>query len=166
MFPPLRRALSVLAPAALLAAAALVAPAPGAAQHRTAAAAGAETRPQMLVVTRALRPGELIGPGDVALTPGKAPPGALTDPEQAIGKETKIALYPRRPVPAGALGAPTLVARNAIVRLSFALGALRIEAEGRALDAGGLGERIRVMNLDSRQTVYGTIAGPAEVVVQ
>lgn len=139
--------------------------APRAAEAQTMARADRVER-GVLVATRPLRPGTVIGVGDVAVVDRAAPPGALTDPAQAIGLETKVSVYPGRPISAGALGAPTLVRRNDIVRISFKLGALSIAAEGRALDDGGLGQRVRVMNLDSRQTVFGVVAGPAEVVVK
>ena len=58
-----------------------------------------------------------------------------------------------------------LVERNALVLLRYERGALVITAEGRALDRGALGDRIRVTNLSSRQTVVGRIAadGAGEV---
>ena len=58
------------------------------------------------------------------------------------------------------------VKRNQIVTLAYEKAALRIEAEGRALGAGGIGEVIRVMNSTSRVTVSGRIAADGTVVVE
>ena len=63
------------------------------------------------------------------------------------------------------LGPPALVDRNALVRMVFVRGALAIQAEGRALDRGGVGERVRVMNLGSKQIVTGAVAPDGSVEV-
>ena len=42
---------------------------------------------------------------------------------------------------------------------------LQIRVEARALDRGGSGERIRAMNLDSRNAVVGRVVGPGVVEV-
>lgn len=109
-----------------------------------------------LVATRSLRARTVVAPADVALSPG-ATPGALTHPEDAIGMETRVAVYAGRPLMPADLGPPALVDRNQIVTMVFSLGGLTITAEGRALGRGGVGERVRVMNLDSRTTVTGVV---------
>jgi flagella basal body P-ring formation protein FlgA len=109
-----------------------------------------------LVATRSLRARTVVSPDDVALSPG-ATPGALTHPEDAIGMETRVAVYAGRPVMPGDLGPPALVDRNQIVTMRFVKGGLLITAEGRSLGRGGVGERVRVMNLDSRTTVTGVV---------
>jgi flagella basal body P-ring formation protein FlgA len=43
------------------------------------------------------------------------------------------------------------------VQVSFDGKGLQIVTEGRALDRGAVGERIRVMNISSRATVFGTV---------
>jgi flagella basal body P-ring formation protein FlgA len=58
-----------------------------------------------------------------------------------------------------------VVERNQIVPISFLSGGLAIKAEGRALARGGVGDVIRVMNLQSRTTVSGQIAPDGQVLV-
>ena len=48
--------------------------------------------------------------------------------------------------------------RNQIVRIAYDTGALRIEAEGRALSEGAAGDLVRVMNLSSRKTISAVVA--------
>ena len=79
--------------------------------------------------------------------------------------EAKVALYPGRPILASQLGAPALVERNAMVRMSYASGPLRIMTEGRALDRAAAGELVRVMNLASKQTVTGVVAADGSIEV-
>jgi flagellar basal body P-ring formation protein FlgA len=112
---------------------------------------------QTVVPVRPLRAQTVIGPADVALEE-QATPGALTTLDQAIGREARETLYPGRPVLAAQVGLPAVIERNQVVRMSFALGALAISTEGRALDRGAVGETIRVMNLSSRQIVTGEVA--------
>lgn len=119
----------------------------------------------VLVATRTLRAATQISPGDVVLVRGTPPPGAATHPEEAIGMEARVTLYSGRPIPLASLSEPALVERNQLVALLFHHGGLEIRADGRALGRGGAGESIRIMNLASRSTVSGRVAGPGLVVV-
>ena len=92
-------------------------------------------------------------------------PGAATDPKALIGMEARVNLYANRPIRPVDVGRPTLVERNAIVPLVFNAGGLLITTEGRALGAAGVGETLRVMNLASRSTVFGTVTSDGSVIV-
>ncbi|WP_417599285.1 flagellar basal body P-ring formation chaperone FlgA [Pararhodobacter oceanensis] len=118
-----------------------------------------------LLAARTLRAGTAISAADVVLVPDAAAPGIASDPEEAIGLESRVTLYAGRPIPLASLGPPALVERNQLVTLVFQQGGLDIRAEGRALARGGDGDEIRIMNLGSRSTVFGTVAGPGLVTV-
>lgn len=148
-----------MTPRGLLLSAALVAAFAQEAPAQDGGAAGA------VVSTRAIRAGETIGPGDVALSEAPAF-GAVTDPQRAIGLETRQTIYRGYPVLEANLAPPALVERNQIVTMTYARGGLTITAEGRALDRAGVGEKLRVMNLDSRTTVIATVSGPGQVEVR
>ncbi len=92
-------------------------------------------------------------------------PGGIAEIEDAVGLEARVTLYPGRPILQAQLGPPALVERNQVVRMVFSRGALAIAAEGRALDRGGIGERIRVMNLSSKQIVTGAVRGDGSIEV-
>lgn len=117
-----------------------------------------------VVAAGTIRSMSLIGPLDVALVEGDTP-GALSDPVDAIGMETRVNLYPGRPIRAADLQPPAVVNRNEIITLQYNQGGLLIVTEGRALDRAGIGERLRVINLSSRSTVTATVmsVGLAEV---
>ena len=68
-------------------------------------------------------------------------------------------------VVAADLGPPTLVRRNAVVVMLYSDRGLGIRTEGRALDSGGAGEVVRVINLTSRQPVLATVTGENQVEV-
>ena len=125
-----------------------------------ATAAVAET----VVATQAIRPQQIITAGAVRLDQAQIP-GAYTRLEDVIGQEAQFAIYPGRAVMMGAVGEPALVDRNQVVELVYLHGGLRIVAEGRALGRGAEGDRIRVMNIDSRTVLFGTIAENGSILV-
>lgn len=111
---------------------------------------------ESLVANRTIAAGHVIQAADLTRVEA-AIPGAITDPEDAIGKETRQTIFPGRPIFLASLGAPTLIARNQIVTLIYESQGLSIKTEGRALSSGGTGDVIRVINLASRNTVVGRI---------
>ncbi|MEM1383322.1 MAG: flagellar basal body P-ring formation chaperone FlgA [Pseudomonadota bacterium] len=119
---------------------------------------------QEVVATRTLRAGQVLGADDLRVVPS-AGVGAAQRMQEMVGQETRRAIFAGREVHRGDLGPPTLVARNAIVTMHYRNGGLGIRTEGRALEAGGLGEPIRVMNLSSRLAILARIIGPNTVEV-
>jgi flagellar basal body P-ring formation protein FlgA len=119
---------------------------------------------ESVVATRTIRAKALIAPEDLTLVSAELP-GALSDPEAAVGQEARVAIYAGKPVRPGDLGPPTLVDRNQLVRLVYVTGGLAISTEGRALGRGSDGDEIRVMNLGSRNTVSGRIGPDGAVYV-
>ncbi len=119
---------------------------------------------QTVVVTNPLRAQQIVTAEALGvIEPATA--GAFTDPQDVIGLETKVNLYPGRPVRFSDVGPPAVIKRNQIVAMIYRYGALSISTDGRALDRAGVGERVRVMNLDSRLTVTGTVLPDGSVEV-
>lgn len=112
---------------------------------------------ESLIATHTITARTIIGAEDLR-TSDRTFSGALSAPEDALGKEARVTIYGGRPIRAADIGPPALVERNDIVRLRYVSSALIIEADGRALGRGAVGERINVMNLASRTTVAGYIA--------
>ncbi len=115
-----------------------------------------DARAESLVAARTIRALATVTPEDLAVA-DTAIPGALSDIDQAVGLETRVVIYPGRPIRPGDLAPPAVVERNQIVPLIYRNGTLAISAEGRALGRGAAGDRVRVMNLASRTTVTGVI---------
>ena len=80
-----------------------------------------------------------------------------------VGQEAKITLYAGKPILFDDIGPPALIDRNQIVLLEYKAAGLVIATEGRALQRGGAGDRIRIMNLDSRTTVFGVVQADGSV---
>ena len=120
---------------------------------------------ETLVAARTLRAQTILGPDDVAVVAGVIP-GTAADTAEVVGLETRVAIYQGRPIRPADLAPPAIVQRNQTVILTYAAGALTITAEGRALGRGGVGERIKVMNIASRTTVMGVVADDGSVRIQ
>ncbi len=116
-----------------------------------------------VVAARTLRPGTVIAPGDVVIAADRN--GALSQVDQVIGQELRVLVSEGRPIEPAFLGAPTVVERNQPVTIAYEKANLRIQAEGRALSAGSIGQVIRVMNNASRVTVSGRIAPDGTVII-
>ena len=119
---------------------------------------------QSVTPVRAIRSQSVLAAEDLALDE-EAVPGGVASIEEAAGLEARVALYPGRPILMRQLRAPALVERNALVRMSYASGTLRIVTDGRALDRAAAGEPVRVMNLASKQTVTGVVAADGSIEV-
>ncbi|MDO5621235.1 MAG: flagellar basal body P-ring formation chaperone FlgA [Paracoccus sp. (in: a-proteobacteria)] len=112
-----------------------------------------------LTVAQTLPAGSIIAAGDlIADTPGE-------NPDAMIGMQARVTLYQGRPVLAGQLRAPQLVQRNKLVPVLWQRGGLSITTEARALEPGAEGDRIRLMNLDTKTTITGTVAANGTVIV-
>ncbi|MGB7269585.1 MAG: flagellar basal body P-ring formation chaperone FlgA [Albidovulum sp.] len=101
-----------------------------------------------------------IGAGDATVA------GAARDFDTVVGLETRVAIYQGRPIFPQDLGPPAVVERNQAITLSYRSGIITILAEGRALGRGGVGDRIRVMNMTSRSTVIGLIRADGSISVE
>lgn len=119
---------------------------------------------QTVAPVRAIRSQNIIASEDVEIVEGTVT-GGISDMNSVIGKEAKVTLYPGRPILVGQVGEPALVERNALVRMRFSEGPLSITTEGRVLERGGAGERVRVMNLASRQIVTGQVSDTGQIEV-
>lgn len=119
---------------------------------------------ETILAARTIRAQTIIGPLDITLT-NHVVPGGISDLDQVIGMESRVALYAGRPIRQGDIGPPALVDRNQIILLIFAAPGVSISTEGRALARGGVGDRIRVMNLSSRSTVFGVVQADGSVQV-
>lgn len=91
--------------------------------------------------------------------------GAIADPAQVLGMEARVAIYPGRPIRLGDIGPPALIERNQIVTLIYAQSGLSILTEGRSLSRAGVGERARIMNLNSRKSIVGIVQPDGSVQV-
>lgn len=121
---------------------------------------GAQER--MLPVPLAvIYPGDVIRDsmlGERAFGFGAGADGSVAETKGAlIGKVARRTLLPDRPIPTIAVDAPKVVTINASVKIVFDEGGMVIIAYGSALQAGSVGDVIRVRNQDSGLVVNGRV---------
>jgi len=116
--------------------------------------------PKPVLAAHHLRPGDILHGSDL-VTEG--------DPKELdffVGMQLKRAVYAGKVITASDVGLPTVIERNAIVSLEFVRGPLMIATEGRALDAGAVGDTVRVMNLNSKVILTAVVTGPNKAKTQ
>jgi flagella basal body P-ring formation protein FlgA len=118
-----------------------------------------------VVPARTIRPNQIIAEMDVVFAAGDLATGyaRLSD---VIGQEARVALYAGRPILMGDIGPPAIISRNQIVGLRYSANGINISTEGRALERGAVGDRIRVMNIGSRATIFGQILGNGTIQIR
>lgn len=119
------------------------------------------------VPVRRLHPGDIITAADLGTVrlPLQRAGGFVTDAAELIGLSPRRMMSAGRLIRAGSVGAPIVVRRNRPVTLVYEDGPLMLAAGGRALQDGGVGDLVRVMNIASSAVVTGTITGPETVAV-
>ena len=120
------------------------------------------------VTSRAIARGEVIEEGDVyykSVRAARVRAQAIRDLTDVIGKAAQRSLKPETILTRRDVRIPILVKRNAIVNMILETPTLNITTQGRALENGGMGEIVRVMNTDSRKTVEARVSGVNEVTV-
>ncbi|WP_247894569.1 flagellar basal body P-ring formation chaperone FlgA [Azospirillum sp. B510] len=128
----------------------------------------AEVEVTMPVPVRRIRPGEVIEAADlttIRLPLERAGAGFITSAEALVGQSPRRQISAGRMVQVGSVGAPIVVQRNRPVTLVYEDGALMLAARGRALQEGGVGDTVRVMNIASSTIVTGTVTGAETVSV-
>lgn len=119
----------------------------------------------IVVPTRTIRANAIISDIDVGEKAGKVA-NAFDRATDVIGQEARTTLYAGRPILFDDVGPPALVTRNQIVSLRFQSSGLIIVTEGRSLERGGVGDRVRIMNLTSRATLFGQVQSDGSVHVK
>lgn len=111
-----------------------------------------------LVAARPLRAGQVLGPADLGQRRGDLTAlsdNLLTDPTQATGHHTRIAVAAGSPLRGDMLRVPHAVRQGQSVRVLGVGAGFRVASEGRAMNNAAPGERVRVRLADG-QVVTGT----------
>jgi flagella basal body P-ring formation protein FlgA len=119
--------------------------------------------------SQVIYPGDIIRDGmltDVSIYDLPNVEGPLVERRaEILGKVAKRTLLPGRAIITLAVENPKAVANGAQVKLIYRDGALSIVTSALALEAGGVGDTIKVRNTDSGLTISGTIQTDGSVSV-
>jgi flagella basal body P-ring formation protein FlgA len=120
------------------------------------------------VLSRIVRPGEVIRPSDlefVEVAADRIARDVLVEPDDIAGRAPRRQLAPATPLRHGDVRAPLLVSKGALVDLIVQMPNMVLTAKVRAAEDGALGETVRVVNVRSDKTVIGIVEGPGRVIV-
>lgn len=133
-----------------------------------AAAPATDEGPMAVVLSRSVARGTVLTAEDVTLAPVglRVPDGIFTEPGEVIGRRTKTALGAGKPVLLRQMEPVWMVARGNPVVLVATAGGLAVSAPAEALDDGGMGDVIRVLNLSSGREVKAVVTGRNSVMAQ
>lgn len=123
---------------------------------------------QIPVLSRRVIPGDVIGPGDIDWLDVRADQTtsdtAATD-AQLIGMTPRRGVSTNQPVRLRDLQSPRMVDKGSLVTITLSTPSMTLTTQGKALQDGGKGEVIRVVNTQSNRIVEATVAGPNVVAV-
>jgi flagellar basal body P-ring formation protein FlgA len=120
-----------------------------------------------LVPIRTIRRGEIVGAADLSVE--RRPKAAVlagdvaATPDDVVGRVARQVLPEGQPMRRADLTKPEIVRRDDGVTLIYEAPGLQLTARGKALQAGGEGDLINVLNLQSQRPVQGVITGPGRV---
>lgn len=118
------------------------------------------------VATRRLPAGAVLGRDDVHLGRVRASlvhGEVMSRPADAVGMQLRHAVAAGQPLATGELVRPSLVQRGANVLMVLDSAGIALTAQGQALEAGAIGERIRVLNPSSHAVVEAEVTGAGSV---
>lgn len=121
------------------------------------------------VLNRMVTPGEIITEDDIDWQKHptrKVRGNIITNHQELIGHTVRRALSPNQLIRGTDVITPVVVAKGSIVTMTLSRGALYLVAQGRALENGGVGDVIRIMNNSSNQTLEAKVINAENVVVE
>jgi flagellar basal body P-ring formation protein FlgA len=114
-----------------------------------------------------LVPGDLVRSDDVtAQTPSGRVQDAIPSTTPIIGLEVKRRLYAGHDVAGRDVGSRTAIKAGTMITVLWKSGDLSLSLGARALDAGSVGDEIRVLNPASLRTIRGIVVGEGMVEVK
>ena len=117
--------------------------------------------------TRTLMPGDTLRAEDVvAHAPVRPVPDAVPASKVVIGLEVKRRLSDGRVLTERDVGPRSAVKSNTPINVLWKAGALSLELAGRSLEAGAVGDEIRVLNTMTSRTIRGTVVGDGMVEIR
>jgi flagella basal body P-ring formation protein FlgA len=96
----------------------------------------------------------------------KLPSNVITDPEVVLGQRTRRAIGSHTVLRSNLVEFPPLLKRGDVVRILAEIGGIKITALGQVKKKGRLGERIPVMNFDSKKILYARVLDSNTVKVE
>lgn len=146
----------------------VAAPADDAAAERQRVAGRLIRMTRLVVLSHPVAPGEVIRPGDLETVPMRADRAAadlVADARELVGKTPRRPLRAHEPLRGNDVQVPVIVHKGDLVTIVLETPAMRLTAQGKALEDGGLGVAIRIANTKSDRVIDATVTGANLVAV-
>ncbi|MBI5164895.1 MAG: flagellar basal body P-ring formation protein FlgA [Magnetospirillum sp.] len=120
------------------------------------------------VLTRVINRGEVITAKDVVwqeIREEGVRRDIVTDIAQLVGTEPRMTMRAGVPVRLSEVRLPVLVEKHSQVTIVLKTPFMQLTAIGKALDEGGKGDTVHVLNTRTKQTVEGRVVAPGTVAV-
>ncbi len=121
---------------------------------------------EAVILTRSIGRTEVVRPADVVVerrAKANVPSDAALTVGEVVGRAARQPLRQGMPLRRIDLMKPEIVKRDESVTLVYVVPGMRLTTRGKALESGGEGDLINVLNPQSKRTVQGTVTGPGEV---
>jgi flagellar basal body P-ring formation protein FlgA len=118
---------------------------------------------KLAVLARALGPGDVIGERDITTLTARAdriPPDAILAARDLVGKSPRRLLRADEPLRVDDVQMPVIVHKGDLIILVLQTPFMRLTAQAKALDDGGMNAVIRVANTKSNRMLDATVIGP------
>jgi flagella basal body P-ring formation protein FlgA len=132
----------------------------GRAQKKIWVNADIDVSQKVVVCNKTLQRNHVITPDDIRLDTislKEFPEDVITDPLEAIGKRTQRTIDINSPVRFKLLEIMPLVKRGDLVTIVAESDTVKITTQGVAIETGGKGEMVKVVNTGSQKEVYGKV---------
>jgi flagellar basal body P-ring formation protein FlgA len=121
------------------------------------------------VLSHAMAPGDTIAADDIETMRVRAErlgADAMLDRHGLLGKTPRHSLRPHEPLRAGDVQAPILVHKGDLVTIVLETPALRLTAQGKALEDGAMGATLHIANTKSSRVIDARVTGPSTAAVE
>ena len=129
-------------------------------QKKVSVTVDIEVLTEVVVTKRPFGRYKMITEDDICLQKrdiSKLPSNIITSSEDVLGKRAKRAINAKTVLRADLIEFPPLVRRGDIVSIIAESDGLKITALGEVKEKGHMGEKIRVVNLDSKKGIYARV---------
>ncbi|HYG89287.1 MAG TPA: flagellar basal body P-ring formation chaperone FlgA [Azospirillum sp.] len=124
---------------------------------------------QVPVLNHRVAPGDTIAASDIdwiEMRADQAGSDLAASEAQLVGMTPKRGIPVNQPVRVRDLQSPRMVDKGSLVTITLSSANLTLSAQGKALQDGGKGDVIRVVNTQSNRIVEAVVAGPNQVSVK
>jgi flagella basal body P-ring formation protein FlgA len=123
---------------------------------------------RLLVLSHSLAPGDIIRADDIETLSVRAErvgPDAIADARELIGKTPRRGLRAHEPLRGSDVQTPVTVHKGDLVTILLETPSMRLSAQGKALEDGGVGAAIRIANTQSSRVIEAVVTGPNLVAI-